>query len=70
MASSITVKSAPKVKSNTYVKPALFKAVTNFSVTILPFSKPNSSPIVVLIAGAIEIVTMFSLSFKSSNTFS
>ena len=51
-ASSIIVKSAEKLVSNTKSNPTAFKAALSFLVELAPGSNPNISPIATLTEGA------------------
>ncbi|OQC47502.1 MAG: hypothetical protein BWX61_00448 [Bacteroidetes bacterium ADurb.Bin035] len=68
--SSNIVKSAVKSVSNTESNPKRLSAVTILPVTLVPYLKPNSSPIATRTAGAVCTTTCFVGSLITSHTSS
>ena len=56
--------------SNTFAKPSLLKAATILPLTLVPIGKPNSSPNVTLIDGAVCTITCLDSSSNASKTSS
>ena len=66
--SSIMVRSAVKLVSNTLSKPSIRRAVVIWPVTMAPGSKPNSSPRATRTEGATWTMTCLELSWMARHT--
>ena len=66
--SSMMVRSAEKLVSNTFSKPSIFRAVTILPVTMAPLSRPNSSPRATRTEGATCTITCLEGSWMAADT--